>query len=391
MRAAVALLVLALVAIVLVPSASPTPSGRHVHVSASGSDDGDGSRARPWRTLQRAASVARPGYTVHVGPGRYRGPVTIGRGGTPARTVRFVSDRRWAARISARGTGAVVAVDIRGDHVTVEGFDVAAQGGPGTVGISAEADQVSVVRNRVSDVHVPCRGDGGAGISVGSGWARYGNEDARIDGNLVQRIGRGRRDGSCRLVHGIYAAVPRVTIANNIVSDAVGDGITSWHRARELTVANNLAMRNGGVGILVGAGDAGATAAGHTDTVVANNIVYRNAIAGIVERSDGRHRVGPSNRYLHNLVYGHRRGFGIEGIGPGAVITGTLTVDPRLAGPALGSRQPYRLHPASPAIDAGTCVAAPSRDYRGTARPQNHQVDVGPYEHPAHSRASVRP
>ncbi len=64
-------------------------------------------------------------------------------------------------------------------------------------------------------------------------------------------------------MHGIYAAVPGVTIVNNIVSRAAGDGITSWHAARKLTVANNLSAMNGGSGILIGSGDVGA---GHAAT-----------------------------------------------------------------------------------------------------------------------------
>jgi Right handed beta helix region/Protein of unknown function (DUF1565) len=352
-------------------------------VSPSGSDRGPGTRARPWRTIGHAATRARPGYTVHVAPGRYAGPLTIARGGTEARPVRFVSDRRWRARIAAVGSEAITVVVIRADHVILRGFDVTGRGGPGTAGIGVEGSHDAVVGNRVRGVAAPCTGNGGAGIVVGGGQNGYGNRGGRIDGNLVEDIGPAARDGTCRLVHGIYAAVPGVTIVNNIVSRAAGDGITSWHAARTLTIVNNLSTTNGGAGILVGSGDSGATSAGHTDTLVSNNIVYRNALNGITESSDGTHPVG-GNRYLHNLTFGNRRSdggddSGTEGLSSDAVVSGTVNADPdfaRLTGSALS----YGLRTTSPAVDAGTRAGAPRHDFDGTPRPRGRGIDIGPYE-----------
>jgi hypothetical protein len=375
------------------PAPSPArPRGRVVHryVSPRGDDEDRGTRARPWRTIQHAAARVRPGVTVHVAPGRYPGPLTIDRGGTAARPIRFVSERRWRARIAARSSGPLAVVEIEGDHVAFEGFDVTGGGGDGTAAILLGGSQDAVLGNRVHDLAVPCRttGNGGAGILIGG--AGYRNQDGFVARNLVERIGSGRRDGSCRLVHGIYAAVPRVTIVNNIVHHAVGDGITSWHAARELTVANNLAAMNGGAGILIGSGDAGATRAGHRDTLVSNNIVYRNVLYGITESSDGEHPVGPGNRYLHNLAYANRDGdadpgSGVAGLSPRATESRTLNADPRFAPGAVGSGREYSLQPRSPAVDAGTCDGAPRRTFDGAARPQGRGVDIGPRELPSTS------
>jgi hypothetical protein len=166
-----------------------------------------------------------------------------------------------------------------------------------------------------------------------------------------------------------------VTIVNNIVHRAVGDGITSWHAARELTIANNLALLNGGAGILVGAGDSGASRAGHRRTVVSNNIVYGNALYGVTESSDGEHTVGPGNKYLHNLAHGNRVG-GVGGLSAGEFETGTVDADPLLTGAAGG----YRPRRGSPAVDAGTCTGAAHLALDGTVRPQGRAVDIGPYE-----------
>jgi hypothetical protein len=365
----------------------------HRYVSPSGSDRAAGTRTRPWRTIGHAARRVRPGYTVHVAPGRYRGPLTILRGGTEARRVRFVSDRRWRARIAAAAPGAITVVEIRADHVTFQGFEVAGRGADGTAGIGVEGNHDALIGNHVRRVAAPCVGNGAAGIVIGGGHNRYRNRGGYVDRNLVEHVGAGARDGTCRLVHGIYAAVPGVTIVNNIVSRADGDGITSWHAARALTIVNNLSAMNGGAGILIGSGDSGAMDAGHTDTLVANNILYRNALNGIMESSDGTHPVGPGNRYLHNLTFGNAwpeggEDPGADGLRPGAIVAGTLNADPDFARRAAGFSSTYVLRTTSPAVDAGTRAGAPRHDFGGRRRPRGRGIDIGPHELSATPRRS---
>jgi hypothetical protein len=343
----------------------------HRYVSPRGRDGNPGSRARPWRSLRHAAASVRPGMTVHVAPGRYSGDLTIARSGTARRPVRFVSQRRWRARIGAPG-GDSPTVEILGGYVKFAGFDVT---GGRAVGIQVGASHDVVAGNRVHDVSAPCAA--GAGIAVGGDG--YRQHDVLVTGNVVERIGTGPRDGSCRLLHGIYAAVPRVAVVNNIVQGAVGDGITSWHAARGLTITNNLSMMNGGAGILVGSGDAGASRIGHIRTLVSNNIVYRNALYGITETSDGRHPVGPGNQYVHNLAFANRGGdrsseSGVGGLSSGEIVASNLNADPALTGSL------HRPGAGSPAVDAGTCAGAPRRDFEGAARAQGRAVDIGPHE-----------
>ena len=365
----------------------PSPAagaGSERYVSPGGDDRARGSRARPWRTLRHAAGVVSAGTTVHVGPGRYAGPLRIARSGTASAPIRFVSDERWGARIGVHRAVPFAAVELWGDHVSLEGFDVTASGPDGTQAIDLEGDHDAVIGNRVHDVDVPCRatGNGGAGIVAGGGRTSYRNHDLLVAGNVIHDIGRG--PAGCRLVHGIYAAVPRVTIINNVVARALGDGITSWHAARSLVIANNLSADNGGAGILVGSGDTGA-GRGNAHTLVSNNIVIDNAQQGITEASDGTHRVGPGNRYLHNLAFANHGGdrsarWGVGGLYPGAVVAGTVDADPGFGPTAATAAGGFVPDPGSPAVDAGTSVGAPATDVRGVARPQGGGVDIGPYE-----------
>jgi hypothetical protein len=78
-----------------------------LHVATGGSDAADGSEDSPFRTIGRAAVVARPGDTVRVHAGEYREWVVPRRGG--------LSDRRRITYEAAPG-----------EHVVVKGSEVVA-------------------------------------------------------------------------------------------------------------------------------------------------------------------------------------------------------------------------------------------------------------------------
>ncbi|GAA4604580.1 hypothetical protein BJY16_005059 [Actinoplanes octamycinicus] len=75
-----------------------------LHVATTGSDAADGSAERPFRTINRAAALARPGDTVVVHAGEYREWVTPRRGG--------LSDSR---RITYQAAD--------GEHVVIKGSE----------------------------------------------------------------------------------------------------------------------------------------------------------------------------------------------------------------------------------------------------------------------------
>ena len=350
----------------------PSRTVRNYYVSRSGSDAHNGSRKRPWRTLAHAATHARPGSTVHVATGRYPGPLVLSRNGRPGRRIHFVAEERWGARIAATSSGSLGIVEISGDYVDFDGFDISGRGGDGTAGIVVPGSHVRVLHNRVHDVLVACDGgsNGGGGIVAGGGLPDYRNHDIQVVGNLVHDV-VGTPTRRCEGVQGIYASVARVLIANNVVYRNAHDCITSWHAATQLTIVNNTAVDCPGAGITIGSGGPGATSSGNVHTFVANNLVYGNG-QGIVETSDGAHRVGPGNRFLNNLVY--RSGNGAPS--RGAIVSGTVSSDPKLASAARS----YRLTAGSAAIDAGTSNGAPHTDFDRVHRPQGPRVDIGAFE-----------
>ena len=68
--------------IAVIASGGSAGSARDIHVSAAGSDSGSGSQARPFSTINKAASIAQPGDIVTVHGGTYREWVKPARGGT---------------------------------------------------------------------------------------------------------------------------------------------------------------------------------------------------------------------------------------------------------------------------------------------------------------------
>src|SRR3954449_5255329 len=71
-----------------------------LHVATAGSDSADGSEEGAFRTISRAAAIARPGDTVLVHAGEYREWVAPRRGG--------LSDRRRITYESSAGEHVVI-------------------------------------------------------------------------------------------------------------------------------------------------------------------------------------------------------------------------------------------------------------------------------------------
>ncbi|MGA4578907.1 DUF1565 domain-containing protein [Limisphaera sp. VF-2] len=89
--------------------------GAVYHVATTGDDANPGTEQAPWRTIQRAATLAQPGDLVLVQEGTYPERVTTVRGGTHA------ADRivfRASGRVEMRGWV------VRHPYISIEGFDI---------------------------------------------------------------------------------------------------------------------------------------------------------------------------------------------------------------------------------------------------------------------------
>lgn len=350
-------------------AAAASASIYHLYVSPAGNDSDNGSERTPFRTIDKAAAVARPSTTVHVAPGLY-GNTTVRSSGSASGRLRIVSDEKWRAKII--GTGSDAHFTNLGNYVDIVGFDVS---GSGRLGIVNFGSFTSIEGNHVHDLTISgsCGNLGGAGIVNAS----YTATDDDIVGNVVHDIGV---PGKCNGVQGIYHGNLRGRIVNNVVYRVAAWGIHLWHAASNVTIANNTVFQNGGPwtggGIEIGNGDAPGGIV-QTGTTVINNIVYDNPGASIKQYCyAGVSCIGGGNVTMNNLVYRNGRGIALK---TGAA-SGTVDSDPQFVDYRADGSGDYRLRSRSPAIDRGAASGAPDVDIDGRARPLGGAVDLGAYE-----------
>lgn len=348
----------------------PPPSIYHLYVAVTGADSNPGSKSAPFRTISKAAAMAKPSTTIHVAAGTYSGNVVTARSGTSTGRIRYVSDTKWGAKVV--GTGTEAHWTNNGNFVDVSGFDIT---GPGRLGILNYASNTLIEGNHVHDLKVSggCTGSGGAGIVD----ANYSATDDDIIANVVHDIGV---PGKCNGVQGIYHSNLRGKIMNNIVYRVSAWGIHLWHAANNVVIANNTVFNNGsssmGGGIEAGSGDSpGGIVLNHTSII--NNIVYNNPGASITQYCySGVSCIGSSNLTANNLVYGNGRGISLKVGGA----TGTIAADPKFVNYQSNGLGNYRLQNGSPAINKAIAASAPAYDIDSAARPLGGAIDIGAYE-----------
>jgi hypothetical protein len=99
---------------------------REIHVTITGDDDAnDGSEAKPYRTIAKAAPLAKPGDCVMVHAGTYAETTTItfGMDGTATRPIVLHSvDGRGAAIIDSATNTTGPAIEVKNDYIVIDGF-----------------------------------------------------------------------------------------------------------------------------------------------------------------------------------------------------------------------------------------------------------------------------
>jgi parallel beta-helix repeat protein len=329
--------------------AEPAASPVNFYVSPSGNDSANGTAAHPWKTLEKAATMAAPGVTVHVATGDYwfgNSELKTEGSGTASARIRYVSDVRWGARLRSSKAGNSSVWWNKGDYVDMEGFDIS---GAGAVGIYNEGSHTRIVGNHVHDIPAPgCPANGGAGIHDGN----FRASDDDVIGNWVHDVGQ--YELPCPRVHGIYHGNAGGHILNNVAFHNEGWGIHLWHAATGVTIAGNTVFSNGYGGIAIGADAADFPGRGgkNDNTVVERNIVFQNGIVsgahgyGIIESG----AVGKKNRYVNNLVY---RNLPADMKVESDHEWGTVHADPQFIDYRADGKGDYHVRPESPACSHG--------------------------------------
>lgn len=311
------------------------------YVSSTGNDTNEGSVSRPLATIQHADALAKPGDTVIVLDGTYRGDVILASSGTPGHPITYKAQSKWKAKLVGTGTGAgSTVIGVNGGYIVIQDFDITGSNANGIIlayrGSIASHNQA--IGNYVHDMIVPCNSDSGTAIETGGGDNYRGISHNDMIGNLIANI---TPYGGCPGGHqasGLFAQTPYSVIADNIVINA-GYGIQSWHAASNVAIVGNTLVNNLR-SITVGAGDSpyGIT---NDYSLVQHNIVYNSASTAIAETG----KTGSHNKYIDNLVYGGDISISLKN---GLQATGTINADPKFVNNTGTAGGNYELQGDSP-------------------------------------------
>jgi hypothetical protein len=241
------------------------------HVSAmTGDDRSPGSKARPWRTLQRAARAARPGDRVVVFRGHYCGATRITSSDTDweaAEPDETILNGEWDGR-DTRYAPAVLSIEA--PRTVVMGFTIMNAPAHG-IGLRGAAADVLIKNCRVRD-------------SARSGIRLFGknlSRNATIVNCTVTGSGRAARLNPERHGHGIELTFGHgVMIANCTIAGNAGAGIQIRQGAKDTIIQENTIYDNAGPGIIIG---------NSPRTAVTDNFIYLTARLRAVKglRPDG--------------------------------------------------------------------------------------------------------
>lgn len=271
---------------VVIPTTSIPRASRIFYVAPNGSDANRGTKARPWRTIQRALNALGPNRTAVVRAGRYA-----------ERTVARVGGRSKARAglVAYPGERPVIAgrLKITAEHFRVSGFS-----------FQSNANDEALVWVAASDVEVSLNTihDGTASCVFGGG------DRVRIVSNWIHDCGTHHVNGLPQ-DHGIYWTGGNDSlIANNVIERAIGFGIqvhpytssNARNVIRDNTIVANGRLTGGSHGASGIILDGSVTAY----TVVRNNVVAWNTANGV--RSFGT--IGPGNVVRRNLGWQNPKG-----------------------------------------------------------------------------------
>jgi hypothetical protein len=419
---------------------SARAAGNTYYVATNGSDSASGSQGSPWKTIQKAANVARAGDQVFVRGGTYREKVIVQNSGSAGSPIVFSAYPGEKPVIDAngismqnyfeggftivgknyielngfriinvtKGFGIVCASSdycvIRNNqthntlmsgiatrnanHVTIDHNDVSLANNDGEqemVTISGSAF-VTVTNNIVHD--------GGPGSNGGEGiGVKDGSHDVVVRNNEEynsSRIGI--------YVDAYYGGGYNITVDGNKVHNNKGSGIAveaekSGNGLNNILIINNVVYQNGRSGIILGDWGSGTL----DDIAIVNNTVYKNGIGS------GHGGIGlwcdrATDVIVRNNLVSLNEAYSIEVQGTPLSET-TITHnfingfrnqpnetrgsnyvdgDPRFVN---ASAADFSLLPASSAIDAGTAANAPNHDFADSPRPSGSAHDIGAFEY----------
>jgi hypothetical protein len=366
----------------LVPAFAMGARAETYYAATNGSDENPGSEAKPFRTIQKAADVARAGDTILVRGGVYSEHVVMRFSGQESKpiVVKNYPGERPVIQPGERGKqppghGLLLQAEEGYQNpigwVTIEGLEIRY----GHDGVKFYNAHDIIIRK--CNIHE----------NWNQGILGNGNR-VLIDRNIIAGNGTNKNVAQ-NLVHGIYSTGSAFTITNNLIHSNTAYGIQvaaydykkdsmagpEYAEAKNWLIANNtLAFNKNRAGIVIWQD-------GVENCVVQNNILYKNGgVNGILFYT----QEGQRHPIRNNIFY--PAGENLAATEDNAYeATGNQEADPQFVD---ADSFDFHLKAGSPAIDAGWADRAPKRDFDGKGRPQGDKVDIGAYEFSAAAGAA---
>lgn len=310
--------------------------GRTWCVSSNGDDANAGTMSSPFRTIQKAANVARAGDTVLIRQGVYRESIRLAHSGTKDKpiTLKNYPNEEPVIEVdtspSRKGIRKGLLLQAaEGYHspiswIVIEGLEIR----NGFDGIKMyNAAHIVIRNNKILDSH-------SQGI-LGNG------HHVVIDSNIIARNGLTNGNPKSNLQHGIYCTGTYITITNNVFfrNQAYGIQVAGYTRKDEPYYAGDeycgarfWVIRNNTFAFHKVRGPIVLWKSATNNCLIENNIFYKNAKPDITDYTpeDSEHK-----------------------------IRGNFSGDPLFVDP---ENFDFRLRPDSPAIGKGALLRTPVED-----------------------------
>ncbi|WZO95877.1 DUF4082 domain-containing protein [Isosphaeraceae bacterium EP7] len=411
-------------------------------VSPTGNDSAAGTAKAPWKTLQHASDLAKPGDVISVRAGTYAGFImgwNSPQGGTAKAPITFQASR--GTLINVRNGKTPDAIDLENcNYVTISGFTIipdasqsnwrtALRAAGGGIGVNfsnntiqlRQIDQCGMMTSFTTDLLVQnntVSGGYDTGIYVANSAVRptvRGNKVTNVLGNGLLLNGDVSQGGD--------GLIPGALVENNIITNVgMGGSLAKYGAGSAINLGGvqNSVIRNN---IIANAHAKGLTVAqlqssqGSTNNLIANNT--------IMVAADGQSALrladaSTGNTIINNVLYSARTN-GTDGtlIASAASLAG-MKMDYNAVAPRFSADEGsssltlsqwqskygfdthsflldltksfvsasglnFHLPSTSTLIDTGTSQNARSTDLEKKPRPRGNGVDIGAYEFQAGS------
>ncbi|MDQ0233250.1 right-handed parallel beta-helix repeat-containing protein [Metabacillus malikii] len=290
-----------------------------IYVALNGNDQNTGTKLKPFRTLKKAASVARAGTTVLIREGIYNEKLVVQHSGTKAKPITFKAYKKEKVVLSGKdlkdieGDTALVAIHNK-NYVTINGLtiqDVSTHLADETVigmYVTGSSKHIKLVNNHVQRIETYAENGNAHGIAI------YGTgtmQDINIFSNTLEDLKLGSSES---LV--LNGNIEGFKVENNIVRrndnigiDMIGYEGTSDDKKRDYVrngiVKNNQVYDISSYGNPAYGEDysaAGIYVDGGKNITIEENTIYKSDI-GIEATSEHAEKYADYINIINNLVY----------------------------------------------------------------------------------------